>query len=69
MDVEHALPPQPEADPAALKVEQSIDDALDGSFPASDSPPWTLGSTRDALRLPEHSHTAAAPHVPHPESL
>jgi hypothetical protein len=35
--------------------DRSVDIALDGSFPASDAPPWTLGTSRDARRVPEHA--------------
>jgi hypothetical protein len=57
----------PEPVPAEEKIDskqlfasddRSVDLAIDGSFPASDPPPWTLGTSRDANRLPEHSTRA-----------
>jgi hypothetical protein len=47
--------PRPPTDSASVlsHLEQLIDDALDGSFPASDAPPWTLGPTRGTPRMYE----------------
>ena len=44
------------------EMEREIDLATAGSFPASDSPPWTLGATPPAPPTPAtHSPAAIAP--------
>lgn len=44
------------------EMEREIDLATAGSFPASDSPPWTLGATPPAPPMPAtHSPAAIAP--------